>query len=108
MRATLSWIVLPLVFLSETRAVLESSQLATRQIDAPKRTTGNFITLSEDVIVLDSTSDGPAIRTLDYGRSVDGIPAFEVLSAEGDTSVFEITYGESSAALKTYMVRRAP
>ena len=104
MRATLPWIVLPLFSLSEARTLLDSSQLPTREIDEPKTTSDTFITISNDFIVLDSTSAGPAIQTLDYGRSVDGIPAFEVLCVKGDTSVFEITYGESSAALKTYMV----
>ncbi|KAH7318039.1 hypothetical protein B0I35DRAFT_408995 [Stachybotrys elegans] len=35
--------------------------------------------------------------------SVEGIPTFEIVSASGDTSVFEITYGESKAALGMYM-----
>lgn len=94
MRGTFPWIVLSLV----------SSQLPSRQTSQSKSASDEFITISDDVIVLDSTSTGAAIQTLDYGHSIDGIPAFEVLSAEGDTSVFEITYGESSAALKTYMV----
>ncbi|KAK8108242.1 uncharacterized protein PG998_010255 [Apiospora kogelbergensis] len=41
--------------------------------------------------------------TLDYGRSIEGIPAFEILSTEGDTSAFEISYGETNAALGNYM-----
>ncbi|KAK8137302.1 Six-hairpin glycosidase-like protein [Apiospora sp. TS-2023a] len=49
------------------------------------------------------SSSAPAVQTLDYGRSIDGIPAFEVLSAEGDTSAFEMTYAESKAALGNYM-----
>lgn len=104
MRASIPWVVLPLISLSEARAVLDSAPIPDRPIDLSKSASSDFITLSDGFIVLDSTSAGPAIHTIDYGRSIDGIPAFEVVSTEGDTSVFEITYGESSAALKTYMV----
>jgi hypothetical protein len=86
---TLPWLILPFAFLLDAK---------------PVRDANDFITISRGVNTLDSRSAGPAIHTLDYGRSVDGIPTFEVVSAQGDTSSFEITYGESSAALKTYMV----
>jgi hypothetical protein len=64
-----------------------------------------FITSTTEITTIDATGGSPAVVILDYGRSVEGIPAFEVLSKEGDTSTFEITYGESSAALSSYMVR---
>ncbi|KAF7534549.1 hypothetical protein G7054_g6117 [Neopestalotiopsis clavispora] len=62
-----------------------------------------FITSTTEITTIDATGGSPAVVILDYGRSVEGIPAFEVLSKEGDTSTFEITYGESSAALSSYM-----
>lgn len=37
-------------------------------------------------------------------HSVEGITAFEIVSVDGDTFTFEITYGESRAALSIYMV----
>jgi hypothetical protein len=40
----------------------------------------------------------------DYGHIVEGFPRFEIVSAQGDTSHFEMTYGESKAALSNYMV----
>lgn len=60
---------------------------------------------TNDTTILTATAGVPAIVTLDYGHSIEGIPTFEVVSVEGDTSVFEITYAESSTALSSYMVR---
>lgn len=65
-----------------------------------------LITSTNDTTTLSATVGAPAIVTLDYGHSVEGIPTFEVVSIEGDTSVFEITYAESLAAFNTYMVRQ--
>lgn len=64
----------------------------------------NFITPGEETQTLTATKGSPAVTVLDYGESVEGIPDFEVVHAEGDTSVFEITYAESKAALTEYMV----
>lgn len=64
-----------------------------------------LITSTNDTTRLTASDDTPAVVTLDYGHAVEGIPTFEVVSAEGDTSVFEITYAESLAALNIYMVR---
>ena len=52
------------------------------------------------------SSDGikPSILFLDYGRNVEGLASFEVAHRAGDTSVFEMTYGESRAVLDSYMV----
>jgi hypothetical protein len=41
---------------------------------------------------------------LDYGHEVEGIPSFEVLSHQGDTSLFEVSYAESLASFSQYMV----
>ncbi|KAF6808965.1 condensin complex component cnd1 [Colletotrichum sojae] len=51
------------------------------------------------------TSNGtaPAVVVLDYGQNVEGVPTFEVISASGDTSLFEVSYGESRPALDKYM-----
>ena len=53
-----------------------------------------------------NTTDSVII--IDYGHEVEGLPSFEVLSLEGDTSHFEISYAESLAAFDTYMVRYSP
>lgn len=66
-----------------------------------------LITSTNKITVLTAKAGEPAIVTLDYGRAIEGIPTFEVVSIEGDTSVFEITYAESPAALSIYMVRLA-
>lgn len=66
-----------------------------------------IITSTNETTILTAKVGEPAIVTLDYGHSIEGIPTFEVVSAEGDTSVFEITYAESLAALSIYMVRLA-
>lgn len=59
---------------------------------------------SDGVQSLNADNGSSAIVILDYGQSVEGIPEFEVLNTTGDTSVFEITYGESRGALDQYMV----
>lgn len=63
----------------------------------------SLVTSSDDVHILNSNGTG-AIIILDYGHSVEGIPSFEVLSSDGDTGVFEISYAESKAAFDEYMV----
>ncbi|KAK4205487.1 glycoside hydrolase [Triangularia verruculosa] len=60
-------------------------------------------TAQDDPIVLSSTAAEPGILVLDYGVETEGIPSLEVVSATGDTSVFEITYSETRAALSLYM-----
>lgn len=59
-------------------------------------------------VTLSSDGQTPGIMILDFGQSYEGHPTFEVLSATGDTSRFEVTYGESSAALNLYMVCHCP
>lgn len=103
MRRSLSWLVSPLLCLSYVRAAEGPSRHPDRRVET-LRASNHFHTISNEVITLESLSSAPAIRTLDYGRSIEGIPAFEVLSAEGDTSAFEMTYAESKVALGIYMV----
>ncbi|KAK3496009.1 Six-hairpin glycosidase-like protein [Neurospora crassa] len=96
-----SWLGLGvyLAFLTQARTILGRQTETGPENDTPTQ----LITGSDGVVRLDSTSGSPAIVTLDYNRSVEGIPTFEVLAADGDTSVFEITYGESYGALSNYM-----
>ncbi|KAH6643329.1 Six-hairpin glycosidase-like protein [Truncatella angustata] len=63
----------------------------------------DFITSTNETTTLVATAASPAIVILDYGHNVEGIPAFEVLNTDGDTSVLEITYAEAGAALNLYM-----
>lgn len=60
---------------------------------------------SKDSTTLTSDGKSPAILVLDYDYNVEGFPTFEVVSVKGDTSMFQITYAESRAALHTFMVR---
>ncbi|KAH7134103.1 Six-hairpin glycosidase-like protein [Dactylonectria macrodidyma] len=62
-----------------------------------------FIAAPKDTLILTAANDSPAVVILDYQHAVEGLPTFEVVSTEGDTSVFEITYGESKKALDDYM-----
>ncbi|KAH9895455.1 Six-hairpin glycosidase-like protein [Xylariomycetidae sp. FL2044] len=64
--------------------------------------TTDLITTTPGTTTLTASVDAPAIVVLDYGRSVEGVPSFEVLTRDGDTSIFEITYAESHASLSTY------
>lgn len=64
-----------------------------------------LITSTNKTTTLTASNGTSAVVTLDYGHAIEGIPTFEVVSVEGDTSVFEITYAESLAALNVYMVR---
>ena len=60
-----------------------------------------FSTGSDDIQTLNATS---SIIILDYGHEVEGIPSFEVLNHQGDTSLFEISYAESLTSFSQYMV----
>lgn len=72
----------------------------------PPRADASLTTARDGPIVLSSTTAEGGILVLDYGANVEGIPSFEVMSATGDTQVFEITYSETKAGLDLYMVRR--
>ncbi|KAK1840452.1 condensin complex component cnd1 [Colletotrichum chrysophilum] len=62
-----------------------------------------IIYASNGTTTLSSNGTAASVVVLDFGRNVEGIPTFEVVSASGDTSVFEISYGETEAALSVYM-----
>lgn len=53
---------------------------------------------------LSSNGSSPAVVILDYGENVEGYATFEVTWQSGNTSVFEISYGETRGALDLYMV----
>lgn len=76
MRRSLSWLVSPLILFSCTGAAEEPSLRHPNHRDKIwARTSNHFHSTSDEVITLDSlSSSAPAIRTLDYGRSVEGIP----------------------------------
>ncbi|KAG4255584.1 hypothetical protein BFJ72_g15091 [Fusarium proliferatum] len=57
---------------------------------------------SKGTVSLSSDGKKPDIVILDYGENVEGHPTFEVVSASGDTSAFELTYAESKFAFSSY------
>ena len=57
------------------------------------------------VYKLSSNGSSPAIVILDYGKDVEGYATFEVTRQSGDTSCFEMSYGETREAMDLYMVR---
>ncbi|KAI0178491.1 hypothetical protein BJ166DRAFT_601358 [Pestalotiopsis sp. NC0098] len=84
-------------------AVAQARTITLQQPISARDDASDFITSTSEITTLDATNGSPAVIILDYNWNVEGIPAFEVVSQEGDTSTFEITYAESSAALNTYM-----
>ncbi|PCH05913.1 Bacterial alpha-L-rhamnosidase [Penicillium occitanis (nom. inval.)] len=52
---------------------------------------------------LSSDGSSPAVVILDYGGNVEGYATFEVTRQSGNTSVFEISYGETRGAMELYM-----
>ena len=61
---------------------------------------------SRGTVSLSSDGKKPDIMILDYGENFEGHPTFEVVSASGDTSAFELTYAESKYAFSNYQVRK--
>ncbi|KAK3307726.1 glycoside hydrolase family 78 protein [Chaetomium strumarium] len=88
--------------LSLSLAAIASAAVTRKHPHLP-RADAAFHTAHDGPIVLSSTATEPGVFVLDYGVEVEGIPAFEVVSATGDTSMFEITYSETKAALDLYM-----
>ncbi|KAF4841472.1 hypothetical protein CGCSCA4_v009399 [Colletotrichum siamense] len=83
-------------WISPNSKLLAKSALGTPQNDA-------IIYASSGTTTLSSNGTAASVVVLDFGRNVEGIPTFEVVSASGDTSVFEISYGETEAAFSVYM-----
>ncbi|KAF5648045.1 alpha-L-rhamnosidase C [Fusarium sp. NRRL 52700] len=57
---------------------------------------------SKGTVSLSSDGKKPYIMILYYGENFEGHPTFEVVSASGDTSAFELTYAESKYAFSNY------
>ncbi|KAL0780371.1 hypothetical protein CaCOL14_001706 [Colletotrichum acutatum] len=66
-------------------------------------TNGTIVFGSNETTALTSDGTTASIVVLDYGHNVEGFPTFEVISASGDTSSFEISFAESKVALDSYM-----
>ncbi|SPO07404.1 related to alpha-L-rhamnosidase C [Cephalotrichum gorgonifer] len=64
--------------------------------------TADLILGRADSITLLSDGKVPDILIIDYDQDVEGFPTFEIVEAKGDTSVFEVTYGETRAAVDQY------
>jgi hypothetical protein len=62
-----------------------------------------FVSGSDGIQTLNANATNSVV-ILDYGHEIEGIPSFEVLSHQGDTSLFEISYAESLTSFSQYMV----
>lgn len=100
-RALSGYVLLSLAALA-TGAALHATQ-PQRSISGI-RNSNQLVTAQDGLIALTATQNAPGILVLDYGVETEGIPSFEVVSTVGDTSVFEVTYSETKAALSRYMV----
>lgn len=67
----------------------------------------HFTAIGSDDFTLSSDGKTPGVVILDYGRNVEGLPTFEVVSRTGDASGFEMSYAECQLALDSYIVRSA-
>jgi hypothetical protein len=85
---------------------LASLAIAAASYNASETHHAKLTTGSSGVQTLNASAVGSVI-ILDYGHEVEGIPSFEVLDHQGDTSLFEISYAESLASFSQYMVRFA-
>ncbi|KAH7029760.1 Six-hairpin glycosidase-like protein [Microdochium trichocladiopsis] len=99
-RALSGYVLLSLAALA-TGAALHATQ-PQRSISGI-RNSNQLVTAQDGLIALTATQNAPGILVLDYGVETEGIPSFEVVSTVGDTSVFEVTYSETKAALSRYM-----
>ncbi|QKD56927.1 Six-hairpin glycosidase-like protein [Fusarium oxysporum Fo47] len=79
-------------------STVSSSLAHSYQDDNSKAILGNT-----DSVTLTSNGKTPGILIIDYHQNVDGFPTFEVVKTKGNTSVFELTYGETKAAVNQYM-----
>jgi hypothetical protein len=82
---------------------LASFAIATASCSASGTSNAKFIFGSDGVETLNANATS-SVMILDYGHEVEGIPSFEVLSHQGDTSLFEISYAESLASFSQHMV----
>ena len=68
--------------------------------DQSNNRTANIILASNHTVTLNGNSPASSVTIIDYGSNVEGFPTFEVVSATGDTSGFEITYSETLGVLE--------
>ena len=86
---------------------LASLAIAAASYNASETHHAKFITGSSGIQTLNASATGSVV-ILDYGHEVEGIPSFEVLDHQGDTSLFEISHAESLASFSQYMVCDTP
>lgn len=84
-------------------AVITTS-LAVTTSALSSRSGEDVIYASDGDVSLASDGSSPDTLILDFGENVEGHPVFEVVSATGDTSRFEVSYAESIYAFDSYMV----
>jgi hypothetical protein len=82
---------------------LTSLAVAAASCNASNSHHAKFISGSTGLQVLTGNTT-KFVVIIDHGHEVEGIPSFEVVSHEGDTSLFEISYAESLASFSQYMV----
>jgi len=82
---------------------LASFAIAAVSCTASDTRNAKFVAGSDGIQTLTANATNSVV-ILDYGHEVEGIPSFEVLSHQGDTSLFEISYAESLASFSQYMV----
>lgn len=99
------WLSLAISVPVKATSIPDGARRGIRRDETPVSEPSKLITSSDEIYVLGASDGSDPIAILDFGHSVEGIPEFEVVSADGDTSVFEVTYGESKIALDHYMVR---
>lgn len=82
---------------------LATFAIAATTSSAAETQPAKFICGSNGIQILNANATGSVV-ILDYGHEVEGIPSFEILSHQGDTSLFEISYAESLASFSQHMV----
>lgn len=82
---------------------LTSLALAAASCNASDSHHAKFVSGSTGLQVLTGNTT-KSVVIIDHGREVEGIPSFEVVSHEGDTSLFEISYAKSLTSFSQYMV----
>ena len=82
---------------------LTSLAVAAASCNASDSRHAEFISGSAGLQILTGNTTRSVV-IIDHSHEVEGIPSFEIVSHEGDTSLFEISYAESLASFDQYMV----
>lgn len=93
MRST-SWVLACAALLQQGSLVVAKSAATAEPVYGSRKT-----------LTLKSDGSKHAVKIIDFGENFEGHPTFEVVSSRGNTSVFEVSFAESRAALDSYMVR---